>query len=182
MKLFGEFEPLVQGPRRRRPGPPPPPPKPAGRQYALGQAAKYRVTTADEDRTGLTLVSADTAGNVAISAFSGQTAAQHPFVCVAVLITWLFANDPALAVPNTTYLTYTANPTIKSKPITDGFVKAAPGQQIFLVLAKPMRILESTGLQAGTCSLVLGTANMRYSTQVTYMTELDFQLYRRSSN
>lgn len=159
-----------------RPAAPPQARKP-GRVVGYGPAARIQVTTTDEDRTKLILASAVTPGNGGVTAFSGQTAAQHPLLCVAVLVQWRFANNPAGTIANPVFLNFTANPTIKGRPILDGDLSLAIGEEELIILQRPVKILESTSLQHGTAACNGGAATMSYKTRITYMTDLELQLY-----
>lgn len=164
--------------RKRRPVPAPAPirrpaPLATGRRLGLGPSAQVQVTSNDERRGGLELVTADVAGNVVLNDFSGQRNANHAFVCVGVEISAYVANDPALATDQSAYVSFAKNPEVKGTPIKDGSIKVHMNKSNRIIFARPIKIEESTGLTFGAASLVNGTANMKWSVSLKYLTELD---------
>lgn len=172
-----------RGPRRPRPNQARPNPPPQGRmrrQLGVGQAGRVKVAENGESRAGLQLKTATVAGNVGVTAFAGQTNAQHEFLCTAVEVFVPVANDPALATDIPAIAEFSSNPTIKGKPIMDGPLIIKGNDSQIIPLAEPVMIRESTGLAPGSASLTLGNANMRYSVVVKYLTELEMAMKRRS--
>lgn len=140
----------------------------------MGLATQMQVASGNESRSGCTLATAPTAGNVAVNQFSGQTQALHSFTCVAVDIELHFSNDAASATDTPAYLVFSNNPGFNGLSFHDGALRVSlkhPKKRI--MLAQPMVIGPGTVLTLGTANLQGGTSTMNYSVELRYLTELD---------
>lgn len=167
--------------RRHQPQPMPAPqpaarpPQPAGRAIGYGPAALTQVSNSGEARTGLSLKSVVTAGNLSITAFDPtQLVAQHTFVCVAVLATFNWANDPAATNDARVWADWTQQPQLGGQIRNDGNFALIPTKSKLITLNEPLKVDSSTTLSPGTVFLRGGTAAMNWQVLFEYLTIFDF--------
>ena len=157
----------------RAPVPQRAPAGPPQRIAGLGPASTVQVTSTGESRNGLSLMTANTAGNNTANIFATQLTAQHPFLCVAYRVRWGWTNDPAAVNDSRVYLVSAQTPTISGLAKKDGQIILWPGKEEVVVLARPEQILQSTTLGPGSWTLQGGTAPMSFIVMVDYWTQLD---------
>lgn len=143
------------------------------RRLGLGRAARIQVTGKAEGRAGLMLATDSVPGNQGLVEYHGQKTSQHGFICTGLKVQVLVANDQALAADPTCFAEWSSPPMIKGQSVMDGKLVLAANKSKVINFARPINIMEQTGLTPGNVTLVKGTANMEWSVAIQYLTELD---------